>query len=106
MWLRICTVPSIVPHRSSIHNRPMTPPAPMIPPIHLGISLFLSKWRPRRRTRQTSVALSCQHHDHVTALGDLVYSAMTLSEEDVVSAPVTGKWLGVWNTGVCCEESH
>ena len=38
---------------------------PVIPPIHLGISLFHSKWRPN------CDILSCQHHGHVTALSDL-----------------------------------
>ena len=78
MWLCTCTVPSIVPHHSSINTRPLVQPDsrlaglldPMTPPIHLGVSLFLPKWQPRQ-THQTSDVLSCQHHVHVTALSDL-----------------------------------
>ena len=64
MWLCTCTVPSIVPHRSSINTRHDSANT-------LGDFPFSFKMAAKTNARQASGVLSCQHHGHVTALSDL-----------------------------------
>ena len=64
MRLRTCTVPSIVPHRSSRDARPYDAANT------LGDFPVSSKMAAKSNAPNSDV-LSCQHHGHVTALSDL-----------------------------------